>query len=183
MQPSCSRISRAIACYPRQVREIFKRHTNLIEPLSLDEAHLDVSENKTGLPTATQVARAIRAQIRSELNLTASAGVAPNKFLAKIASDWKKPDGLFVIQPEEINSFLLPLPVDRLPGVGKVTEEKLKQLEVQTIADLRRMDSATLEARFSRYGMRLYEVARGIDNSELVPDRPPQSISAEDTSE
>src|SRR5438046_4322619 len=101
-----------------QVREVFKRHTDLIEPLSLDEAYLDVSENKTGLPTATQVARTIREQIRSELSLTASAGVAPNKFLAKIASDWKKPNGLFVIQPEEIDSFLLPLPVARLPGVG-----------------------------------------------------------------
>jgi DNA polymerase IV len=166
-----------------RVREIFKRHTDLIEPLSLDEAYLDVSENKTGLSTATQVARTIRGQIRSELSLTASAGVAPNKFLAKIASDWKKPDGLFVIQPQEIDSFLLPLPVDRLPGVGKVTEEKLKQLEVQTIADLRRMDLATLEARFGRYGLRLYELARGIDNSEVVPDRPTQSISAEDTFE
>src|SRR6266436_10281681 len=119
----------------RQVREIFKRHTDLIEPLSLDEAYLDVSENKTGLPTATQVARAIREQIRTELSLTASAGVAPNKFLAKIASDWRKPDGLFVIQPEEVESFLLPLPVGRLPGVGKVTEEKLRHLEVQAIAD------------------------------------------------
>src|SRR5438105_2253360 len=87
-----------------QVREIFKRHTDLIEPLSLDEAYLDVSANKTGLPTATQVARTIREQIRTELNLTASAGVAPNKFLAKIASDWRKPDGLFVIQPEEVDS-------------------------------------------------------------------------------
>jgi len=114
----------------RQVREIFKRHTDLIEPLSLDEAYLDVSENKTGLPTATQVARAIREQIRMELSLTASAGVAPNKFLAKIASDWKKPDGLFVIQPDEIDSFLLPMPVGRLPGVGTVTEAKLKQLAV-----------------------------------------------------
>jgi len=167
----------------RQVREIFKRHTDLIEPLSLDEAYLDVTENKTGLPTATQVARTIREQIRSELALTASAGIAPNKFLAKIASDWKKPDGLFVIQPEEIDSFLLPLPVDRLPGVGKVREEKLKQLEVQAIADLRRMDLATLEGRFGRYGVRLYELARGIDNSEVVPDRPTQSISAEDTFE
>jgi DNA polymerase-4 len=89
----------------------------------LDEAYLDVSENKTGLPTATQVARTIRQQIHAELSLTASAGVAPNKFLAKIASDWKKPNGLFVIQPEEVESFLLPLPVGRLPGVGKVMEE------------------------------------------------------------
>ncbi len=155
----------------------------MIEPLSLDEAYLDVSENKTGLPTATQVARTIREQIRTELSLTASAGVAPNKFLAKIASDWKKPDGLFVTQSEEMDSFLLPLPVDRLPGVGKVTEEKLKHFEVQTIADLRRMDLATLEGRFGRYGVRLYELARGIDNSEVVPDGPTQSISAEDTFE
>ena len=167
----------------RQVREIFKRHTDLIEPLSLDEAYLDVSENKTGLPTATQVARTIREQIRSELRLTASAGVAPNKFLAKIASDWKKPDGLFVIQPEELDSFLLPLPVGRLPGVGKVMEEKLKGFGVQTIADLRRMDLPTLESRFGMYGVRLYQLARGIDNNEVVPDRPTQSISAEDTFE
>jgi DNA polymerase-4 len=166
-----------------QVREIFKRHTDLIEPLSLDEAYLDVSENKTGLPTATQVARTIREQIRSELSLTASAGVAPNKFLAKIASDWKKPDGLFVIQPEDVDSFLLPLPVGRLPGVGKVTEEKLKGLDVQTIADLRRMDLPTLEGRFGRHGVRLYELAQGIDESEVIPDRPTQSISAEDTFE
>jgi DNA polymerase IV len=167
----------------RQVREIFKRHTDLIEPLSLDEAYLDVSENKTRLPTATLVARTIREEIRSELSLTASAGVAPNKFLAKIASDWKKPDGLFVIQPEEVDSFLLPLPVGRLPGVGKVTEEKLKHLEIQTVADLRRMDLPTLEGRFGRYGERLYELARGIDNNAVVPDRPTQSISAEDTFE
>jgi DNA polymerase-4 len=141
----------------RQVREILQRHTDLIEPLSLDEAYLDVSENKTGLATATLVARTIREQIRTELQLTASAGVAPNKFLAKIASDWKKPDGLFVIQPEDVDAFLLPLPVGRVPGVGKVTEGKLKGFNVQTIADLRRLDLPTLESRFGRYGVRLYE--------------------------
>src|SRR5437588_4431371 len=167
----------------RQAREIFQRHTDLIEPLSLDEAYLDVPENKTSLPTAAQVARTIREQIRTELSLSASAGVAPNKFLAKIASDWKKPDGLFVIQPEEIDSFLLPLPVSRLPGVGKVTEEKLKSFDVQTVADLRKMDLSTLKRRFGRYGVRLYELARGINKSEVVPDRPTQSISAEDTFE
>jgi DNA polymerase IV len=167
----------------RQVREIFKRHTDLIEPLSLDEAYLDVSQNKTGLPTATQVARTIRQQIRTELSLTASAGVAPNKFLAKIASDWKKPNGLVVIQPEEVESFLLPLPVGRLPGVGKVMEEKLKRLHIQTVADLRGMDLPTLDGRFGRYGARLYELARGIDDSEVVSDRPTQSISTEDTFE
>lgn len=124
----------------KSVREIFKRHTDLIEPLSLDEAYLDVTANKTGLPTATLVARTIREQIRQELNLTASAGVAPNKFLAKLASDWRKPDGVFVIQPEEIDAFLLPLRVGRLPGVGKVTEEKLSKLGVKTVGDLRRLD-------------------------------------------
>jgi DNA polymerase-4 len=166
-----------------EVHEIFKRHTELIEALSLDEAYLDVTENKTGLPTATQVAVAIREQIRTELNLTASAGVAPNKFLAKIASDWRKPNGLFVLQPEEVDSFLLPLPVGRLPGVGKVMEERLKAFEVRTVGDLRKIELLRLEGRFGRYGLRLYELARGIDENEVIPDRPTQSISAEDTFE
>jgi len=167
----------------RIVREIFKRHTDLVEPLSLDEAYLDVTENKTGLPTATRVASAIREQIRQELHLTASAGVAPNKFLAKIASDWRKPDGLFVIQPGDVDTFLSPLPVGRLPGVGKVTGEKLDKLGIRTVSDLRGIDLPTLEGRFGRYGLRLYELARGLDNSEVVPDRPTQSMSAEDTFE
>lgn len=165
----------------RAVHEIFKRHTDLIEPLSLDEAYLDVTENKTGLPTATLVARVIREQIRQELNLTASAGVAPNKFLAKLASDWRKPDGLFVIQPEEVDAFLLPLPVGRLPGVGKVTEEKLARLGIKTVSNLRGLDRSALEGEFGRYGMRLHELARGIDGSPVVPDRPTKSISVEDT--
>jgi DNA polymerase-4 len=135
------------------------------------------------LQSATQVARTIREQIHTELQLTASAGVAPNKFLAKIASDWKKPNGLFVIQPEDVDAFLLPLPVGRLPGVGKVTEEKLKGLDVRTIADLRRVNLTALESRFGRYGVRLYELARGVDESKVMPDRPTQSISAEDTFE
>ena len=167
----------------RSVREIFKRHTDLIEPLSLDEAYLDVTENKTGLATATLVARTIREQIRRELNLTASAGVAPNKFLAKLASDWRKPDGLFVIQPDDIDAFLLPLPVRRLPGVGKVTGEKLAKLGAQTVRDLRTLDLPVLEQHFGRYGQRLHELARGIDDSDVVPDRPTQSISVEDTFE
>src|ERR1700740_2307576 len=121
----------------RLAREIFARHTDLIEPLSLDEAYLDVTENKTGLSTATLVARRIREQIRAELNLTASAGVAPNKFLAKLASDWRKPDGLFVIQPDDVDGFLLPLPVGRLPGVGEVTEAKLAKLAIKTVGELR----------------------------------------------
>jgi len=167
----------------QSVREIFKRHTDLIEPLSLDEAYLDVTQNKTGVPTATLVARTIRKQIRQELGLTASAGVAPNKFLAKLASDWRKPDGLFVIQPEDVDTFLLPLPVGRLPGVGKVTGEKLAKLGMQTVGDLRRLDRSALEETFGRYGVRLHELARGIDESDVVPDRPMQSISVEDTFE
>jgi DNA polymerase IV len=167
----------------RSVREIFKRHTDLIEPLSLDEAYLDVTENKTGLPTATLVASTIREQIRQELNLTASAGVAPNKCLAKLASDWRKPDGLFVIQPEDVDAFLLPLAVGRLPGVGKVTEEKLAKLGLQTVGELRRLDLGLLEGHFGRHGVRLYELARGVDNSPVVADRPTQSISVEDTFE
>jgi len=167
----------------KSVREIFQRHTDLIEPLSLDEAYLDVTRNKTGMPTATLVARTIREQIRQELNLTASAGVAPNKFLAKLASDWRKPDGLFVIQPEQIDAFLAPLPVGRLPGVGKVTGEKLAKLGIQMVGDLRRLDRSALEGSFGRYGLRLHELARGIDEGEVVPDRPTQSISVEDTFE
>jgi DNA polymerase-4 len=135
----------------RSVREIFKRHTDLIEPLSLDEAYLDVTDNKTGLPTATLVARTIRSQIRKELNLTASAGVAPNKFLAKLASDWRKPDGLFVIQPEEVDAFLLPLPVGRLPGVGKVTEERLAKLGITIVSELRCLELSALENLFGRW--------------------------------
>ena len=167
----------------QSVREIFKCHTDLIEPLSLDEAYLDVTENKTCLPTATLVARTIRKQIREELNLTASAGVAPNKFLAKLASDWRKPDGLFVIQPEDVDAFLRPLPVGRLPGVGKVTEEKLAKLGIKTVGDLRTLDLRVLEDHFGRYGRRLHELAHGIDDNKVIPDRPTQSISVEDTFE
>ena len=167
----------------QSTREIFKRHTDLIEPLSLDEAYLDVTENKTGLPTATKVARTIREQIRDELHLTASAGVAPNKFLAKIASDWRKPDGLFVIQPEDLDEFLPPLPIGRIPGVGKVTEKRLAELGIKTVGDMRRLELSILEDNFGRYGLRLYQLTRGIDHSPVVPDRPTKSISAEDTFE
>src|ERR1700723_838256 len=139
----------------RAVREIFQRHTDLIEPLSLDEAYLDVTENKTGLPTATRVASKIREQIFQELQLTASAGVAPNKFLAKIASDWRKPNGLFVIQPAEVEGFLTPLPVGRIPGVGKVTEQKLAKLGLRLVGELRARSLEELEKRFGRYGQRL----------------------------
>jgi len=167
--------------YSRGAREIFHRHTDLIEPLSLDEAYLDVTENKTGLPTATRVAKTIRQQIREELNLTASAGVAPNKFLAKIASDWRKPDGLFVIQPHEVQSFLLPLPVGRIPGVGKVTESRMKAVGINTVGDLYHLELSDLESHFGGYGIRLYQLARGIDHNPVVANRMSKSISAEDT--
>jgi DNA polymerase IV len=167
----------------RAVREIFHRHTDLIEPLSLDEAYLDVTENKTNLPTATRVAKAIRQEIREELNLTASAGVASNKFLAKIASDWRKPDGLFVIQPQDVSAFLPPLEVGRIPGVGKVTEERLKQIGVGTVGDLLNLELPALQLQFGRYGLRLYELARGIDHIPVIANRPSKSISAEDTFE
>jgi DNA polymerase-4 len=167
----------------RAVRQIFLRHTDLIEPLSLDEAYLDVTENKTGLTTATKVASTIRQQIHEELNLTASAGVAPNKFLAKIASDWRKPNGLFVIQPAEVETFLNPLPVGRIPGVGKVTEAKLARLGMRTVGEVRTRPIEDLLSLFGRYGQRLFELARGIDENPVVPNRPTKSLSAEDTFE
>lgn len=163
------------------VREIFQRHTDAIEPLSLDEAYLDVTTNKTALATATLVAKTIREQIRAELNLTASAGVAPNKFLAKIASDWKKPNGLFVIQSHEVQAFLLPLPVGRIPGVGTVTEARMAEIGIKTVGDIREMNAQALEMRFGRWGVRLYELARGIDHNPVVSNRARKQISAEDT--
>ena len=163
------------------VREIFQRHTDAIEPLSLDEAYLDVTENKTGLPTATRVASAIRRQIWEELHLTASAGVAPNKFLAKIASDWRKPNGLFVIQPHEVVDFLRDLPVGRIPGVGKVTEKHLAERGVTTLGDVQAMELPELEARFGRFSMRLHALARGVDLSPVVSNRVRKQVSAEDT--
>ena len=167
----------------RQVREIFARHTDLIEPLSLDEAYLDVTTTRTGLATATATAEAIRAAIREETGLTASAGVAPNKFLAKIASDWRKPDGLFVIRPHQVLEFLQPLPVGRLPGVGKVMEGRLAQLGVTTVGELRGLRPEELERHFGRWGRRLHELSLGIDEHPVQSERPTMQISAEDTFE
>jgi len=129
------------------------------------------------------VAKTIRQQIRDELQLTASAGVAPNKFLAKVASDWRKPDGLFVIQPSEVTAFLTSLPVGRIPGVGTVTESRLKEIGATTVGRLQTIDQSLLEQRFGRYGRRLYELARGIDHIPVIANRPTKSISAEDTLE
>lgn len=165
----------------RQVREIFLRHTDLVEPLSLDEAYLDVTAPKSGLALATEIARAIRAQIHEETALTASAGIAPNKFLAKIASDWRKPDGQFAIPPQRVEAFLAPLPVNKVPGVGKVMEGKLAALGIVTCGDLRRWPLPSLEEAFGSFGRSLYNRARGIDERPVEPDQPVQSISSEDT--
>jgi DNA polymerase-4 len=167
----------------RQIREIFGRHTDLIEPLSLDEAYLDVTVTKTGLPSATETAAAIRAAIRAETRLTASAGVAPNKFLAKIASDFRKPDGLFVVRPHQVEAFLAPLRVGRLPGVGKVMEAKLAALGIDLVGQLRELPLAELEQRFGRWGRRLHELSFGIDDHAVQPERATVQVSAEDTFE
>lgn len=164
-----------------KVRGILERHTDLIEPLSLDEAYLDVTANKEGLATATDVAQAIRTSIREELSLTASAGIAPNKFVAKIASDHRKPDGLFVVRPERVLSFLTPLPVARLPGVGQVMAEKLAALAIHSVGDLRAVPTPLLVHKFGRWGWRLAELARGIDDEPVRASRIRQSISSEDT--
>jgi DNA polymerase-4 len=165
----------------KQMREIFQRHTDLIEPLSLDEAYLDVTEPKLDLGSATAIAECIRAQIREEIQLVASAGVAPNKLLAKIASDWRKPDGLFVIRPSQVEAFLTPLPVSKIHGVGKVMQAKLTALGIETVGDLRLCELMELEQRFGRFGKRLYECARGIDERAVQPNQRVKSISSEDT--
>ena len=167
----------------RQVRGIFERHTDLIEPLSLDEAYLDVTAPKQDLGSATAIATQIRDAIRDETQLTASAGIAPNKFLAKIASDWNKPDGQFVVKPAMVDAFVAGLPVGKIPGVGKVMQGKLAELGIATCADLRGYGRDALEHRFGRWGVRLHELARGIDERAVQPARPTLQVSAEDTFE
>ena len=165
----------------KQIHAIFARHTDLVEPLSLDEAYLDVTQAKSGLPSATATAEAIRTAIRAETRLTASAGIAPNKFLAKIASDWNKPDGQFVIRPSQVEAFLTPLNVGKIPGVGKVMQQRLARLGIRSVGDLRGHPRAALEQRFGRWGGRLYELARGIDERPVSNERALQQISSEDT--
>ncbi|WP_434027198.1 DNA polymerase IV [[Pseudomonas] boreopolis] len=165
----------------RQVREIFHRHTDLVEPLSLDEAYLDVTEAKSGMAVATEIARVIRTQIFEETSLTASAGIAPNKFLAKIASDWRKPNGQFVIPPSRVESFLTPLPVGRIHGVGKVMEGKLAKLGITTVGELRERPLEELQAHFGSFGQGLYNRARGIDERPVQPHQEVQQVSSEDT--
>ncbi len=165
----------------QQIHGIFQRYTSKIEPLSLDEAYLDVSDSSAQGSSATRIAEAIRAEVKAEVAITISAGVAPNKFLAKIASDWRKPDGLFVIKPEEVAQFVAALPVKKLHGVGKVTANKMQRLGIQTCADLRQLDTEQLRKHFGSFGERLLQLAHGIDERPVQTDRIRKSVSVENT--
>ncbi|MCW1886862.1 DNA polymerase IV [Luteolibacter flavescens] len=160
------------------VRAIFGRFTEKIEPLSLDEAYLDLSHLNS---SAESVAREIRTQIREELGLTASAGIGPNKLIAKIASDWNKPDGQHEIRPQEVNAFMHSLPVGKLWGVGGKMREKLERLGVKTCGDLQRFDKIEMSRRFGKWGLELWELSRGIDHREVETERIRKSISTENT--
>jgi DNA polymerase-4 len=165
----------------QQVMAILRSATALVEPLSLDEAYLDVTDNLLKLSLASEVARHLKARIRNELRLTASAGVAPNKFLAKIASGWKKPDGLTVIPPAKVEAFLQQLPVEALWGVGPVTARKLRGLGIERLVDLRKFDEITLQKTVGSMASSLIRLSHGEDDREVKPDRPWKSISAETT--
>jgi DNA polymerase-4 len=167
----------------KDIQAIFRDYTTLIEPLSLDEAYLDVSESPHFGNSATRIAQDIRRRTWEELQVTVSAGVAPNKFLAKIASDWRKPNGLFVITPDQIDDFVAALPVNRLHGVGKVTADKLTRLGIATCSDLRQWDRRALAREFGTFGERLYNLARGEDNRTVQVDSRRQSVSVENTYE
>lgn len=164
-----------------QIHQIFQRYTTQIEPLSLDEAYLDVTENLQNLPSATAVAEQIRADIFNTTGLTASAGVAPNKFLAKIASDWNKPNGICVIKPNQVQQFIQYLALKKIPGVGKVTQEKLKSLNLETLGDLQQVDENLLIQHFGKYGKQLFLYAQGIDERAVQSERQRQQISKETT--
>ncbi|MFV5502027.1 DNA polymerase IV [Acinetobacter sp. 226] len=164
-----------------QIHHIFQQYTSLIEPLSLDEAFLDVTENLKQIPSATEVAMQIREDIFQATGLTASAGVAPNKFLAKIASDWHKPNGICVIKPSQVQGFIQNLPLKKIPGVGKVTQEKLSSLNLNTLGDLQQIDEALLIQHFGKYGRRLFLYAQGIDERPVEVERERQQISKETT--
>ncbi|KXT74711.1 DNA polymerase IV [Streptococcus sp. DD10] len=164
-----------------QVRKIFKRYTDLIEPMSIDEAYLDVTENKLGIKSAVKLAKLIQYDIWMELHLTASAGVSYNKFLAKIASDFKKPQGLTVILPHEAQEFLKAMDIAKFHGVGKKTVQRLHEMGVFTGADLLEIPEMTLIDRFGRFGFDLYRKARGISNSPVKPNRIRKSIGKERT--
>jgi DNA polymerase IV len=164
-----------------QIRAIFAEYTAIIEPLSLDEAYLDVTENLQGIASATEVAEQIRSKIRAETQLTASAGVSYNKFLAKLASDYRKPDGLFVITPAMGPSFVEALPVERFHGVGPATAAKMNEFGIFTALDLRAKDEAFLLRHFGKAGQHFYRICRGIDHRPVLANRIRKSIGAENT--
>ncbi len=164
-----------------QIRDIFAEYTPIIEPLSLDEAYLDVTENLKGIASATQIAEAIRARIRAETELTASAGVSYNKFLAKLASDHRKPDGLFVITPAMGPAFVETLPVRKFHGVGPATAKKMQHLGIRTGLDLKAQTLAFLQEHFGKAGSYYYGVARGVDERPVRADRIRKSVGAENT--
>lgn len=164
-----------------QVREIFNRFTPLVEPLSLDEAFLDVSGSESLFGTAVAIAHQIKQLIRQELRLVASVGVAPTKFVAKIASDLKKPDALVVVQADEVQAFLDPLPIGRLWGVGKVTSKLFDKLGIHTIGQVRQLPLELLQREFGQLGDHVWRLAQGIDDRKVIPDREAKSISHETT--
>jgi DNA polymerase IV len=164
-----------------QVRAIFSEYTAIIEPLSLDEAYLDVTENLQGIASATEIAEQIRSKIRAETQLTASAGISYNKFLAKLASDYRKPDGLFVITSAMGPSFVEALPVERFHGVGPATAAEMKELGIFTALDLRAKDEAFLLRHFGKAGQHFYRICRGIDHRPVLPNRMRKSVGAENT--
>ncbi len=167
--------------YSQAMRSIFLQYTDLIEPLSLDEAYLDVTGSDNLKGSATLIARHIRSQVKSDVGISASAGVAPVKFLAKIASDWKKPDGLFVIEPSMVKSFVRPLSVKKLPGVGPVTAEKLARHGVYTCEDINACGLERLVRLFGTFGPKLFQMARGEDDRAVQPFSERKSISVEKT--
>ena len=165
----------------QQIREVFHRYTHLIEPLSLDEAYLDVTDDRLAIGSATLTADRILAEIKTATQLTASAGVSYNKFLAKIASDLNKPNGKAIILPEQAEAFLETLPVRKFHGVGKVTAEKMYSLGIRTGADLKAVSLEALTQQFGKVGRYYYHAVRGIDERPVRPDRPRKSVSAETT--
>ena len=167
----------------RQIRAIFLEYTDLVEPLSLDEAYLDVTENKAGNPSATLIAREIKQKIRERTGLTASAGISCNKFLAKIASDLRKPDGLALISPEKAPDFIARLPVGKFHGIGKATEAKMHRLGIRNGADLRTWSKWDLNKHFGKAGSFYYQIARAIDDRPVRTERIPKSIGKEKTFE
>ncbi|MGA8134261.1 MAG: DNA polymerase IV [Pseudomonas gingeri] len=165
----------------KDIQAIFRDYTDLIEPLSLDEAYLDVSDSPHFAGSATRIAQDIRRRVSKQLHITVSAGVAPNKFLAKIASDWKKPNGLFVITPDQVEDFVAGLPVNKLHGVGKVTADKLGRLGITDCLQLREWGKLALVREFGSFGERLWGLARGIDERLVHNDSRRQSVSVENT--